>query len=153
MVLSYFELLKGLDGQLMILRVMRLARVARSVRFLRKVRRLWLIIGGIIDSISSMFWVLLCLLSVIYIAAVLLLTLLPRERQMRYPGFSEDREEWATVQQFNSFQYFGDVMRTMMTLFNTAILVEYPEFFRALWEADWYLVPLVLLPFVVFATF
>ena len=47
---------------------------------------------------------------------------------------------------WNNYEYFGTVGRSMFTLLNIAILAEWPEIGRAVWEKQ----PFMILVFILF---
>merc|ERR1719261_1561995 len=55
---------------LLILRVLRVLRVAKMVRLLKAFKELWLIVKGMIDALSTIFWASCLLLLCIYVVAI-----------------------------------------------------------------------------------
>jgi voltage-gated sodium channel len=129
------------------LRILRILRVARVARLLKVFKELWMIVQGIWNSLSALFWVICLLTLVVYTSSILCVNVIGAST--RYPGRSEDFDEIMEWQEFNNFQYFGNMRRSMYTLFNLVMLTEVDVVGRPLYERQ----PFMLLFFVLFAIF
>lgn len=138
-----------------IIKMIRLLRIMRMVRLLKVFRTLWMIIKGILDSFKTIFWVSMLLVLILYVSAILTVQTIGDAGTDLYPSRSNKTADiLATeeVAEFNNFVYFGSLPRAMFTLFNLAILAEWPEFGRAIWEQQPEML-IFLLAFIVFTTF
>lgn len=146
----------GLDLQsLSILRIFRLFRLVRVLRLVKRVRKFVLVINGIIDAMTATMYVSGVMVLTIYVAAVFLVGFLGGAKGAQYPGYTEDLEEIDTAQimaDFNPHILFGSVGASMLTLFNVAILSEWPEVVRPLMIKQPHLVFFFIF-FIAFVTF
>lgn len=104
--LAHAILVEGGANQLKIsvcLRVIRLLRIARGVKDRKIFKGLWLVTQGIIDSCSTIAWVALLLLIIVYCLAIIISTLVAQN--------PDTREHWRYAD-----QYVGSVFKTMWTL-------------------------------------
>lgn len=104
--------------QLSVLRVFRLLRLTRMVKLLRTKRELHVLLEGMLDSVSSMFWVGLLLAIIIYTFAIFCITVV---------GDSLESE--------TGHDYFGDIPRAMLSLFNMALLTDWSNVIWPVFEA------------------
>ena len=68
------QLAGGEKSQAAVFRVLRVLRVARIIRLVRLFRQLVLIVKGILDALSTIFWVSLLLIMFIFIAGIFFAT-------------------------------------------------------------------------------
>ena len=79
------------------------------------------------QSVRSLMWGWMLLMLIIYVTGAVM-TILVRDSQSVWPQYHDNEDEF--VEDFNPFIYFGSVPRSMFTIFNLAILVEYTELAR-----------------------
>eukprot|EP00930_Biecheleria_cincta_P096166 TRINITY_DN8803_c0_g1_i1.p1 TRINITY_DN8803_c0_g1~~TRINITY_DN8803_c0_g1_i1.p1 ORF type:complete len:554 (-),score=105.78 TRINITY_DN8803_c0_g1_i1:153-1793(-) len=99
---SGFEILR-------LVRILRILRLLKLVRALQMSRNLWLLVQGFTESLSTLNWVLLLIMLVMYCFAVLLRILVDCKR--------EPFTDWAQCDEM-----FGDILKTMYTLFQLLTL-------------------------------
>lgn len=97
------------------LRIVRLLRIVRNVRLVRIFHRLWLLVRGLFDSLSTLMWVSLLILMVSYTVAVFLVLSVGQNPQAQ--------EHWGLSQ-----QYVGTVPNAMLTVLQVITLDQ--------WAAD-----------------
>merc|ERR1719223_2027144 len=101
---------EGLDTSVMvILRTLRLMRLARTVRLLVKFRELWMLVRGLMNSASTMFYTCILLIIVLYVLACIGVELVSLNA---LAVGAEANEDFQDVVQQN----FESVGMTMMTL-------------------------------------
>merc|ERR1719456_486542 len=134
--------------QLSVLRMLRVLRVVRMVRLLRIFKELWLIVKGILESTKTIAWVSLLLLMILYVCAIFF-TQMIGFNAVEYESFPETY----VGAEFNPFQYFGNIWRTMFTLFNIVLMTgDWDITGRAVVETQPSLFPFFLF-FILFTTF
>eukprot|EP00747_Dinoflagellata_sp_TGD_P137583 gnl/TRDRNA2_/TRDRNA2_175700_c1_seq3.p1 gnl/TRDRNA2_/TRDRNA2_175700_c1~~gnl/TRDRNA2_/TRDRNA2_175700_c1_seq3.p1 ORF type:complete len:593 (+),score=91.93 gnl/TRDRNA2_/TRDRNA2_175700_c1_seq3:223-2001(+) len=123
------------SGDTHFLQIFRLVRLLRMVKVLKMVPELFVILRGIIDSLSHMLWVFGLLLVVLYTFAVFCTEYLGRE-SAGFPAFSEDERDVLDVdfEHFNNFIFFGTVSRSMISLFNMLVFAEWNTIVRPVYE-------------------
>merc|ERR1719379_1678286 len=99
-----------------VLRILRLLRVVRVARIFKFLKELWLILRGIIESFKTLVWV--SLLVLLYICAIFCTQMIGDSHPDTYANFPEG---YAGAD-FNKEQYFGGILRSMVTLFNIVIM-------------------------------
>lgn len=125
----------GLDLQMLsILRILRLARLARVLKLVRGCKPLVVMLAGLQHTLSTLVYVFVLLFLVSYVFAIFLTENLgDRGNTGLYPGYSFE-EEVIDAQEFmvnfNPSVCFGSMARSMMTLFNMAILAEWQDVVR-----------------------
>eukprot|EP00746_Dinoflagellata_sp_MGD_P002869 gnl/MRDRNA2_/MRDRNA2_105609_c0_seq1.p1 gnl/MRDRNA2_/MRDRNA2_105609_c0~~gnl/MRDRNA2_/MRDRNA2_105609_c0_seq1.p1 ORF type:complete len:567 (-),score=106.78 gnl/MRDRNA2_/MRDRNA2_105609_c0_seq1:520-2220(-) len=129
------------------LRILRILRVARVARLLKVFKELWMIVQGIWNSLSALFWVICLLTLVVYTSSILCVNVIGDSK--KYPSRSEDDQDLIEWQEWNNYQYFGNMRRSMYTLFNLVMLSEVDIIGRPLFERQ----PFMLLFFTLFAIF
>lgn len=141
----------ALDMQaLSILRILRLLRLIRVLRLFRALKRFVLILTGIYDALKATFWVGALMLVCIYVSAIFCTTMVGRGPVQQYPGYTpinSEIDENEVVFNFNPYMSFGSMRRSMLTLFNIAILAEWTEIVRPVAEKQ----PFMLVFFILFA--
>jgi len=112
-----------------ILRVFRLVRLAREVRLQPQFKEMWLLIRGLIDSLSTLFWTYVIISWTLYIFAIASVTLLAQDAD-----FAEDE----AVQ-----EQFGGVLSSMFTLFQIMTLDSWTSIARPMMRkkywVGWYI--------------
>lgn len=140
---------------LTVLRILRMARLVRILRLVKACKRFVLILAGVVDAISTTCWVACLLGLAIYVCAIFCVGYLGKSSKELYPGYTEDPEEmddFEVMVNFNPYMFFGSMGRAMLTLFNVAILAEWPEVMRPISEKQPHMV-LFFIMFVLFVTF
>ena len=108
-----------------------------------------MIMTGIFNSLRTIFWVVFLLVLVLYVSSILCVHVIGREEL--YPGFALKQDEVTNdirITNWNNYQYFGSISRSMYTLFNIILLTEVETIGRPVFEYQ----PFMLLFFVVFIT-
>merc|ERR1719487_2643878 len=82
-----------------------------------------------------MSWVLLLLVLTLYMAGIVVTTAMLESGKI-YPGFSvpDEISGGENMEYFNPSEFFGSIGRSMYTLFQLAILSEFSEFGRPIFE-------------------
>lgn len=126
------------------LRMLRVLRIARLVKVLRIFRELWLILVGMAQSMKVIMWSSLLMFFVTFAASIVATQLIGRETP-NY-GFSTDEAELEELAlEWNNYEYFGTIPRSMVTLFNMGTGLEWLEIIRPLQEKQPYLIPLFIM--------
>lgn len=118
---------------LSVLRVLRLARLVRVLRLIKHVRQLVVVIRGVVDAIMTTFWVACVVFLTVYVGAIFCTEYIGRGTQSMYPGYATDEasiEDQETMANFNPYLAFGNMPKSMFTLFNLAIMAEWVEVVR-----------------------
>jgi len=109
----------GVGGKVRLLstmRVMRIIRLVRLVRMFKFFRELWLLVGGLVNSIKALAWICIILLLLIYVCSVVVTTEIGQNDLVYGNGPSYDGEVWPYK------EYFGTVFKSMFTLFQVMTL-------------------------------
>jgi len=104
----------GVGGQVRLFTVLRALRVVRLVRLVRTLsyfRELWLLVGGLVNSMKALGWVVLIALTVLYVCSIVVTTEIGQNHAVYGVGPSYDGELWPYE------SYFGDVRKSMFSLF------------------------------------
>lgn len=118
---------------LSILRILRLLRLARILRLVRRVKPLVLVIEGVMHALEHASYVFAVCIFVFYVFAIFLTEHLGKSNTEVYPGYSSDPEvidEQETLANYNPYICFGNMMSSMLTLFNMATFTEWAEIVR-----------------------
>ena len=100
-------------------RTVRVFRVVRAIRLMRAFKELVLIMKGMTDSLSTIMWVAVLLLMMLFIAGIFFAQQIGVP-DAPYQEWYDPNPEW----EFNNYLYFGTLPRSMFTLFNLALLTE-----------------------------
>lgn len=103
---------------LSVLRILRVFRIMRLLRMVKSLRDLTLVVNGFVDAMKTSFWVSLLLLLLLYIFAIFCSQSVGQPGI--YPGY--DEETIQDVEEWNSWQYFGTIPRSMFTLLNICVI-------------------------------
>jgi len=126
----------------------------RMVRLFRQFKELVLIISGIVHALRACLWIASLLILGTYMISIFFVEFIGRDHGI-YPGYTKDMEDidrFDFIAQFNPYVRFGSVLRSMSTLFNVALLTEWPEITRPVaLKQPWLLGFFVL--FAIVATF
>uniref|UniRef100_A0A7S1WTG7 Ion transport domain-containing protein n=1 Tax=Alexandrium catenella TaxID=2925 RepID=A0A7S1WTG7_ALECA len=94
-----------------VLRALRVVRLIRLVRTLPAFRELWLLVGGLANSMKALGWVALIALALLYVGGIIVTTEIGQNHRVYGVGPSYDGEIWPYE------KYFGDVPTSMFSLF------------------------------------
>lgn len=124
----------------------------RVVRVLRGFTELRLILGGIAQASKTLVWICLLLGLLLYICSILCARIIGKSDL--YPGYNDGpAEEFPSVAEFNSYQRFGTISRSMFSLLAVALLTDdWDIISRAVFEQQPLLLA-VLYVVLCFATF
>lgn len=125
-------------SQITIIRVFRLLRLMRMVKVLTIQRQLEVVVEGIAASLKSMFWIGLLLCVLIYTCAIFCVVVIGRAD---YDDYDFDNQE-----------FFGSIWRAMLSLFNMALLTEWAQVIRPIFDNQPACIPIFVV-FVIFTTF
>lgn len=98
------------------LRIMRVIRLIRLVRMFKPFRELWLLVGGLVNSIKALAWICAIVLLLNYVCSVVVTTEIGQNDEIYGNGPSYDGEVWPYK------EYFGTVFKSMFTLFQVMTL-------------------------------
>merc|ERR1719183_1920355 len=79
-------------------------------------RELWLLVGGLVNSIKALAWICLVLVLLLYVCGVVVTTQIGQNDEVYGDGPSYDGEVWPYK------EYFGSVFKSMFTLFQVMTL-------------------------------
>lgn len=102
------------------LRTLRLIRLARAVRLRPEFKEMWALMKGLTDSGETLFWTYVMIFCVLYFFAIIATSLI---------GKAEAFQDDALAQ-----EYFGDVILSMLSLFQLMTLDSWTGFARPLME-------------------
>jgi len=111
------------------LKLFRLLRLARIIKLMRMRRELHVLLEGMLDSVRSMIWVGVLLTVIIYTFAIFCILVL---------GDS--------LEEPTGLNYFGDIPRAMLSLFNMALLTDWSNIIWPVYE----MYPAVTLALILF---
>jgi len=109
----------GIGGQIRfftVLRALRVIRLVRLVRMFTAFRELWLLVGGLINSVKALSWVGVVVFMLIYVCGIICTAEIGQNEETYAIGPSYNGEVWPYK------QYFGTVFRSMFTLFQVLTL-------------------------------
>merc|ERR1719399_1724412 len=112
------------------------------VRLLRAFKELWLIVKGMIDALSTIFWASCLLLLCIYVVAIFCCSMIGRSDDFYSSRFVEPKNY--QPEHFDAYRYYGTVPKSMFTLFQATSNPLY--FFRPIGEKQ----PIMALPIFMF---
>jgi len=114
-----------------VLRVLRLIRLVRMVRQLKWFRILWTLIRGVLQSFRTLNWALVIIFALLYVFAVFCVYMIFRLKDLA-------GNEVAT-------EFFGDVPKAMLTLFQVMTLDSWAGFTRPLMDIRFEIAVLMML--------
>jgi len=121
-------------GMLTTLRTVRLLRLCRVLRLFRFFKELWILAQGIIQATRALGWVMVLLLMVLFICAIFMTRTLGqdpktlREVEGNSCNYLDDEEAMSEACKID--EYFGSVLRSMLTLFIVMTLEGWPDIAR-----------------------
>jgi len=106
-----------------VLRVFRLVRLARAVRQQPEFKEMWLLVRGLIGSISTLLWTYVIISGTLYVFAIAFTEMI---------GNDEVFKDNPVVQ-----EQFGDVLRSMFTLFQIMTLDSWTSIARPMMQEQY----------------
>lgn len=108
--------------QLTVLRTLRLIRLARAVRLRPAFKEMWQLLSGLMDSAETLFWTYVMFCCVLYFFAVMATTMIGKNGKFKNNELAQE--------------YFGDVLLSMLTLFQVMTLDSWTGIMRPLMEVQ-----------------
>jgi voltage-gated sodium channel len=102
------------------LRVVRMFRLVRLIRLLKMFKELWLVVNGLMESLKTLGWVSILLLLFLYIMAIFTTMQIGQQHGL-YDDYRRTSGGW------DHEEYFGDVPRSMYTLFQVLTLENWAD--------------------------
>jgi len=134
----------GPDLQIVsVIRILRMARVGRILRMMRYAKRIIVILTGLVDAVRTTMCTGILLMVTIYVCSIFCVEWIGRAGGDVYPGYSTDGDYidgMEFMMEFNPHLAFGSISKSMLTLFNMCLLVEWPEVVRPVLLKQPYLV-------------
>jgi voltage-gated sodium channel len=106
----------GLIRLFTVLRTLRVVRLVRLVRMFKVFRELWLLVGGLVNSMKALGWVGIVVIVVLYVCSILVTTEIGQNDEVYGTGPSYDGTVWPYK------EYFGTIWRSMFSLFQVLTL-------------------------------
>lgn len=131
------------------LRLLRLVRVIRAVRLLSMFQELWKIVRGILSSVRTVLWSFMLLVFLLYVCGLFCCTMVGKNTSVGYYRSIDDPEAEEFHSDWDAYEHFGTVPRSMFTLFETCLE---PLNLRPILERQTYLLPFFLC-FIFLTTF
>jgi len=134
---------------LSVLRIVRLFRLVRVMRLIKHFKHLALVFSGVIEALRTTVYVAAVLLMFLYVFALFCTVYLGRPTTL-YPGYApleSEIDEQEVMLNYNPYLCFGSMSKSMLTLFNMAIMAEWTEIVRPVSQKQ----PHYVLVFLVFA--
>eukprot|EP00931_Biecheleriopsis_adriatica_P031288 TRINITY_DN18367_c0_g1_i1.p1 TRINITY_DN18367_c0_g1~~TRINITY_DN18367_c0_g1_i1.p1 ORF type:complete len:517 (+),score=79.09 TRINITY_DN18367_c0_g1_i1:69-1619(+) len=121
------------------LRTLRLSRLARSVRLRPEFKEMWALMKGLTESGETLLWTYVMIACVLYFFAIMATSLIGKQ-----PAFADNDL---------AQEYFGDVVLSMLSLFQLMTLDSWTGFARPLmevqvWVAGFFLIFIAVAVFV-----
>lgn len=91
-----------------VLRALRLVRLARAVRLFPAFKEMWLLVRGLLSSMTTMFWMMIIIVCLIYVFAIIATELIGKGVDFQEDGYA--------------MELFGDLLKSMFTLFQLMTL-------------------------------
>lgn len=91
-----------------VLRSLRLVRLARAVRLFPAFKELWLLVRGLLMSMTTLFWMMIIVVCLIYVFAIIATEVIGKDA-----AFANDAI---------AHELFGDLLKSMFTLFQLMTL-------------------------------
>lgn len=126
------------------LRLLRILRLARIFKALRNFKELWLILSGILQSLKIIFWVSILLILIVFVISIAVTQLVGHEKSL-YEGYNDNVDNTELVLEWNNYEYFGTIPKSMMTLFNIGVLAEWSEITRPIYQKQPYVLLILFL--------
>jgi len=125
--------------KLTVLRTLRLVRLARAVKMRPEFKEMWALLKGLVDSTETLAWtyVMICLL--LYFFAIMATTLIGKQDAFRDNDMVQE--------------YFGDVPKSMLTLFQVMTLDAWSSLCRPIMNGPQVWIGLFFIIFITIAQF
>jgi voltage-gated sodium channel len=125
------------DSSVGLIRIFRLLRLFRLTKMIKAVPELQVVVEGLIASFRPMVWILLLLLIVIYACAICCVEVIGKDTTSykSWDASEVEIQETATTA-FNNYEYFGTLLRAMVSLFNLTLLDEWSVIVRPVFETQ-----------------
>eukprot|EP00746_Dinoflagellata_sp_MGD_P164523 gnl/MRDRNA2_/MRDRNA2_93190_c0_seq1.p1 gnl/MRDRNA2_/MRDRNA2_93190_c0~~gnl/MRDRNA2_/MRDRNA2_93190_c0_seq1.p1 ORF type:complete len:590 (-),score=132.71 gnl/MRDRNA2_/MRDRNA2_93190_c0_seq1:38-1807(-) len=91
-----------------VLRALRLVRLARAVRLFPAFKELWLLVRGLLTSMTTLFWMMIIVLLLIYVFGIIATELIGKHAAFENDAYAHE--------------LFGDLLKSMFTLFQLMTL-------------------------------
>jgi len=131
------------NGNFTLLRILRLSRTIRMVRMFKVFKELIVLVEAIFKSVRTMGWVLVLMLLILYVFSIVCVEMVGRDSS--YPSFSmDDHQLRSQADNFNNFQFFGTISRSMYTLFSLITLSEWSTVSRPIAEIQPWILPALI---------
>jgi hypothetical protein len=144
-ILTWFPDLLGGDGAsgriVGILRMLRLFKLARILRLFRKVRPLWLIVSGLMNSVTTICWTALLLGVFMYINAIILVQLLGHAAGALPGGAEADCDKFDSIDPGLSndiCEWFGNIPKALFTTTILATMEDWADIARPVMKVNFY---------------
>lgn len=119
-VLDTFVLVPaGIGGQVRfftVFRALRMVQIVRLIRMYPSFRELWLLVGGLSNSIKALGWSAMVIVLLLYVCAIVVTAQIGHNQDLYGSGPSYNGEVWPYE------SYFGTVPLSMFTLFQVLTL-------------------------------
>mmetsp|Transcript_18784 Transcript_18784/g.41954 ORF Transcript_18784/g.41954 Transcript_18784/m.41954 type:complete len:657 (+) Transcript_18784:76-2046(+) len=120
-------------GPLLILRMARLLRLAKTARLLVRIHEFWMLVRGLLNSVSVILWTCVILFTVLYFFGSLGLELIAKHELNIGPHPDEDFKNHVN-------KYFHSLPAAMLTLVQFLCTDDLASIYRPLVDKDWFLV-------------
>jgi Ca2+-binding EF-hand superfamily protein len=91
-----------------VLRSLRLVRLARAVRLFPAFKELWLLVRGLMTSMTTLFWMMIIVMLLIYVFGIIATELIGKHEAFKDDAYAHE--------------LFGDLLKSMFTLFQLMTL-------------------------------
>lgn len=118
---------EGGADQMDAIKIFRLMRLVRMVKVIQTHRELQVLVTGMMNSLGGMFWTGLLLLLILYASAIFCVVMIGRADYDDSPKFND--------------QYFGTIVRSIVTLFGVCLLAEWSTVVRPVFENQPWVTP------------
>lgn len=127
-------------------KVFRLLRLLRMLKVMHMIPELMTVVEGLMSSIKSMFWIFMLLVIVLYSAGICCVEVIGNQAG-GYPGRTENIPDIRAnvVDSFNTYLYFGSVIRSMVSLLNVVLMADWNTVIRPVFEVQSYMIAFFVL--------
>lgn len=108
--------------KLTVLRTLRLVHLAAAVRFRPEFKDMWALLKGLYESVETLFWTYVMIGCVLYFFAIVATSLIGKQDAFRDNAIAQE--------------YFGDVLLSMLTLFQVMTLDSWSAIVRDLMKVQ-----------------
>lgn len=141
-ILPLFFLKGASSSPVSVVRIFRLLRLLRILKFLRHVPELMMVMEGMFAAMKAMGWIVLLLAGLVYILSIICVEIIGYAGSDIYPAFSKDSADMESdvVVDWNSYLYFGTMVRSLISLFSMMLLSEWSLLVRPVFERQPFMV-------------